>query len=266
MRRILRGQLAIRRRVGRCRCHLRLVHFERRFLARNLHLDALDFRRRARRDFFDRRFLFLYRFFFRLRRAFLGAIRFVSEKLPFLLFVIRVISQIFRQDSVFHFQNAPDRLVQEIAIMRDDEASAAESADRFLDHFARRNIQMVRRLVQNEKIRPRQEHRQKREPRLFAARQKPDIFEDVLAAEEKHPERAPGLALSHAKLILNLLQHRKRGIEALLLLRVIRDADIVSQRDEPVVRPFLAQNHFEQRRLPRAIGTDEADRLAATNL
>ena len=82
-----------------------------------------------------------------------------------------VIALVLRQPPHRKLRHAVADRIQEIAVVRNDQHGALVFLQRVLQPFDRREIQMVRRLVQHQKLRLRQKQSRQAEPRLFAAGQ-----------------------------------------------------------------------------------------------
>src|SRR5438128_7891735 len=82
-------------------------------------------------------------------------------------------------------QDAVAQASEELAIVRHEEHGAVEVLERLYQHLLRREIEMVRRLVEDEEIRWIEEHAREDEARFLAARQRADRFVHVFTGELK---------------------------------------------------------------------------------
>ena len=101
--------------------------------------------------FFLRRSLIFRRLFF--YRLFPAAVFFEGFKVELFLFVVAVVAEVLGELAMFHFYDTGRDLVQEIAVMRDDERCTAEGLDGLLHDFSCWDVKVVRRFVEDEEIR-----------------------------------------------------------------------------------------------------------------
>ena len=101
--------------------------------------------------------------------------------------VITVIADVFRELLIFQNQRPLGDLVEEIAIMGYDQIGPAEFQQGLFQDFPRRDVEMVRRFVEDEEIRSLQEKLQQGQPCLFAAAEAVNDLEDIVAAEHEAP-------------------------------------------------------------------------------
>ncbi len=80
------------------------------------------------------------------------------------------------------------QLLHEVAVVRDDDEGAAVVLERVEEHILRVEIEMVRRLVEEQRVGRPQEHAGDREPRALATGQHARLLVDIVAREEESAE------------------------------------------------------------------------------
>jgi len=192
-------------------------------------------------------------------------------------------------------------LVQKVAVVRNHHDRAGIAAQVFAEPHERFEVEMVRRLVEQQQIGLLRE--QPREVRAHdpAAAQRRRRAVHILLAERQPRENplrlrrdrvpvilrkiadrlvvfvalriARGLAAAHRLTRLDeLRRHARREIDHRLaahrraLLRQKAERDPALHRDAPLVRRILAEDDREQRGLPRTIRADEPDAIATVHL
>ena len=80
--------------------------------------------------------------------------------------------------------------------MGDDEQRRRRLAQERLDRLARRDVEVVRRLVEEQQVRRLDAEQRQLEPRPLAARQRADLLERVVAAEQEPGQVGARLALA----------------------------------------------------------------------
>src|SRR5207253_3238618 len=113
-----------------------------------------------------------------------------SPPLPVCLFTpfveIGVVAVVFEYAAVgFEGDYLGDDLVEEIAVVADDDDRAGEFVERGFERLAGGDVEMVCGLVEDEDVLLRIDKLGEGEPSLFAARKVPDLLLNVLADEEK---------------------------------------------------------------------------------
>ena len=139
--------------------------------------------------------------------------------------------------------------------MRDEDQRAAEVLERLEQHVLRVEIEMVRRLVEQQRVRRPQEHARDREPRALTARQHAHGLVDIVAREEEAAEDvADGRHHVDGRVAGERLVDGQRRIEARgLVLREVLHDDLVPLGARPGVGRFDAREHAHQRRLADAV-------------
>ena len=146
--------------------------------------------------------------------------------------------------------------------MRDDDERAGKCHQRLFDRFARRNVEMVRRLVEHEEVRAREHELEERQTRLLAAREIADAAKDLVAVEEERAEVLARLVLCDAEIVVEFADQGILRIQPLMLLREIADLHAAADLHAPCLRRKLAQKHAQERRLARAVRADDGDAVA----
>ena len=164
---------------------------------------------------------------------------------------------------MFQDQRPLGNLVEEITVMGYDEVRPAEIQQSLFQHFPRRDVEMVRRFVEDKEIRPLQEKLQQGQPGLFAAAEAVDDLEDIVAAEHEAPQDGPGFFFAITEIVHDFIEDRPSSVQVRVFLGKIADMDAAAQGDMTVCRFLFAHDHADERRLPRPIGADEGSRFAA---
>ena len=136
-------------------------------------------------------------------------------------------------------------LVHEIAVVGHHQKRPLVGLKKLLQHLLRLDIHVVRRLVQNEEIRPALQKLRQKKPGFLSARQRAHGLRRLPAAKEISPQGAPNLLLAHGwKQVVKMLQHRLVGFHLRRLLVEVPDCHLVSNRKLP-----LERRHKSRRRL-----------------
>ena len=101
------------------------------------------------------------------------------------LFVVAGIEQ---RLAVTNLDDLAGELVDEVPIVRDEDQGAAEIFERFEQHILRVEVEMVGRLVEQQRVRRPQEHARHGQPRPLASGQHSHGLVDVVAREEEPAE------------------------------------------------------------------------------
>ena len=88
---------------------------------------------------------------------------------------------------------------------------AGESGHERLDRLAGRDVEVVRRLVEQQQVRRHDPEQRQLEPRPLAARQRPDLLERVVAAEQEAGEVAARLAGRDRDRLEERIEHGRPG-------------------------------------------------------
>ena len=156
--------------------------------------------------------------------------------------------------------------------MGHEERRAREGLDRLLEHLKRRNIEVVRRLVEHEHVGRLEHHARDMRARKLSARQHRHLLQQLLVAEQEPPRPALDVHLSAAE--ANLVARRgDRVLEERALrefgarLRHRHDARLrVGGAHMACVPREFARQDAQKRRLARAVRTHEPDALAGRDI
>ena len=113
-----------------------------------------------------------------------------------LLGVIGVVAVVDGHSAVLHHENTVGQTVDESAVVRDYQHRAGVVRERVLERLPRVQIEVVRRLVEQQKIVAREHRFMYHQPRPLAARESRHGLEHVVVFEQKRRERRADLALS----------------------------------------------------------------------
>src|SRR5262245_39632556 len=161
-------------------------------------------------------------------------------------------------------QQLRGNLVQEITVVADEDHRAVEFAKRFFERVAGPQIEMIRRLVENQHVRIRRGEPSERRSVSLSAAQAADALKDHVAGDAKASQKVSPLLLDV------FLMARAHGVEHLHILiearqHLIEVADLYARAedDSASVRLKLVEQAAEQRRLATAIGSENAPFFAA---
>src|SRR4051794_21661473 len=110
----------------------------------------------------------------------------------------------------------PDR-VEQRAVVRDEQDRALEAVQRVLERLARLEVEVVRRLVQDQDVRARRDDDRQRQPPALATAQPVERLLGVLAREQEPPEQRARLVGRQAGALLARLEDGPRAARAELL-------------------------------------------------
>ena len=147
--------------------------------------------------------------------------------------------------------------------MRDEEQRALEIEEHALELLPGCEIEMVRRLVEDEEIRVACGEPRESESAALAAREHADLLEHVVAAEEEAGEQVAGRRFVEAAGAAERIEHGLVARE--LALRLCEEGDARRRRGAEVALQGreVADDRPDERRLPRAVRTDHRDPRAA---
>ena len=151
--------------------------------------------------------------------------------------------------------------------MRNDDRRAGKFGQRLFKDFLRFYVHVVGRFVEQQGVGPGKHQLQKRQPGLFAAAERGDAEENVVAAKQKSAQQRTHLGVSvKAVSLLHFFQHRVGRIQQLLSLIVVAEGHVVSDAQAAAVRRELLQKQAQQGGLAHAVRADNADLLAALDV
>ena len=140
---------------------------------------------------------------------------------------------------------------------------AGDSAQERLDRLAGGDVEVVRRLVEQQQVRRQDAQQRELEARPLAARQQPDLLEHVVAAEQEPGEVAARLAGRDRDRLEDARRGRsRRGSRRRAAGRGTPGWTLWPKRDRPVERRQVARDRPQERRLAGAVRPDDPDPLA----
>ena len=126
-----------------------------------------------------------------------------------------------------------------------------------LDRFLGSDIEMVRRLIQEQAVGAVQHKLQQDQPRFLPSRKRADGLEHVFPVEHHAAQQAPRLFIGQPVFCQEVLHDGLSRIEPFVALGKIADPDTVADFAFPAKRRDLRQDGLQQRRFPAAVGTDD---------
>src|SRR3954451_25233720 len=179
--------------------------------------------------------------------------------------VLRPAAEIRVQPVVLDRDRARADRVEQRAVVRDEQQRALERAQRILERLARLEVEVVRRLVEDEHVRARGDEDRERHPPPLAAAQPVERLLGLLAGEQEAPEQRARLVGRQPGPPLAGLEHGPRAARAELLrvLRQVPELHVVAGAQLAAVELAMADQRLEQRRLAGPVRADEGDVLAA---
>ncbi len=158
-------------------------------------------------------------------------------------------------------EDARCQAVDKVAIVRHEQHRPGEAADRFEQHILRAQVEVVRRLVQQDEIRRTHQHACQRITIALAAAQHAKCLEHIIAREEECAEQVAQLSRRNLRRrAADVFQHLCVWIEHfVLVLREIVGQHIVAVADSAFGRIFHLRQHADQRRFARAVRAHQRD-------
>src|SRR5262249_9531458 len=130
--------------------------------------------------------------------------------------------------------------------------------------FPALEVEMIRRLVEDEEVRTRRDDDGERKPSAFTTGQDGDrLLVLGPAREEKPPQQGLRLGPLQRRHRLDALQNTSALVELELLLRKVGGNDTVSEANRTCIRIAPAEQRFQQGRLAGTVRPDERDVLSA---
>ena len=202
-----------------------------------------------------------------------------------------VVSRIGIERTALQLDDTRGDAVEKVAVVRDEEAGAGIAAQEILQPLDALRIEVVRRLVEDEQFRLRDERAAECDAALFPAAQRTDdairrgrveILQEALQPRVEVPSVVPldlieqiraamrvaGRVLVFGDDVENVLRAaedvRLHGRVQIEIERLRQEArhDSTTARNLAFIRLQIARDNFEQRAFPAAIPPDEADVLA----
>ena len=152
--------------------------------------------------------------------------------------------------------------------MAHDHHRAFELVQRHAERFARRQIEVVGRLVEEQQVRALPDQHGEHEPRLLAARERADGLLHHRAGEAERAEEVAQLLLAAGGADVACQPHHvhQRAVAGRehveLLLREVADREALAGDDLARERRQVAGDRLDERGLALAIGAEDADALA----
>ena len=115
--------------------------------------------------------------------------------------------------------------IQEVAIVRDHDHRAVEPLQRRLEDLHALDVQVVRRLVEEQAVRAAEHQQAELQPRPLAARQRADRLAHLLVAEQEPSEQRDGVLLVHRLRVADELDRREVRRLGLVPLRQVAEHD-----------------------------------------
>jgi hypothetical protein len=154
-------------------------------------------------------------------------------------------------------------LVEETTVVRDHDQRAVVVPQGGFQRFAAAHIEVVRGLVQQQRVVPFLDQAQQGQPPALAARKLPHRpVVQVLAVAERGQEAAQLAQRRGGIHRADLGDHRVVVRDARQLLVIIAKVDVVPHHHAALVRHLLARQQLEQRRLAAPVGPDDAQAIA----
>ena len=148
--------------------------------------------------------------------------------------------------------------------MGDEQHRRREVLQRCLQRFAAFEVEVVRRLVEDEEVRARGDHHRERQPAPFTAGEHRNrLLVRLPAGEQEPPEQVLGLRTPEPRHRLDAVEHRAALVQLGLVLREVGGDDPVTEPGGARVRLQPAEQRLQQRGLARAVGPDQRNVLAA---
>ena len=110
-----------------------------------------------------------------------------------LLDEVGVVAPVLVADAVPKLEDAADEAVEEVAVVGDDQDRPLIAEQGVLKDLPGLDVEVVRRFVEDEEVRVRQEDLQEGEARFLPAGEDGDLLVDVVAGEEKGAQEVPPL-------------------------------------------------------------------------
>src|SRR2546426_11239581 len=152
-------------------------------------------------------------------------------------------------------------LVQEGAVVAHDEQHARIRPQGRCDDLLALDVEVVRRLVEDEEVVILGDEFREGEARAFAAAELADAAVDGIPPEPEAAEEAPRPRLRRRRIphAADLLEEGAGEVEFFRLLREIADVQVLAAEHGSRVRLLASDEDLEEGRLPGTVRTDEAD-------
>src|SRR5690606_18066362 len=147
---------------------------------------------------------------------------------------------------VLHHPELGGQFVDEIAVMRNKEERSGETGQHLFQRFARRDIEVIGRLVEHEEVRSLQEQESKRQAGTLAARKRSNRLEYIVVGKEKPAQKGAGGFLAHRLRIENDRQGCTGERQLLMRLRVVANLDVGAELEVPLEHGNIAHEGAEK--------------------
>ena len=170
--------------------------------------------------------------------------------------------------AAFEYQRARDRVVEELAVVADEQQRAGELRQLRLEELERLEIQIVGGFVEHEHVGGPREQPREQQAVALAARQRLYRRTRPLRGKQEVGQVAvhvtgPSVDGDAAVAVTDGVEDRRLGIQLLALLIVVSDLDVHARPDLAGVGLDFPEEQSQQRRLARAVRPDEAHPVAA---
>src|SRR5438093_2869913 len=152
-------------------------------------------------------------------------------------------------------------LIQEAAVVAHDEQHTRIRLEGGRHDLLALDVEVVRRLVQDEEVVVLGDELRKGEARALSAAELADAAVDRVPPEPEPAEEAPGPGLRRRRIphAADLLEERAGEVELLRLLGEVSALQVLASEDGSRVRVLASDQDLEEGRLPGAVRADEAD-------
>ena len=158
-------------------------------------------------------------------------------------------------------QSIADRLEQP-PIVRHHQQRGGRFAHERLDRLARRDVEVVRRLVEQQQVRWLDAEQRELEPRPLATGQRANLLERVVATEQEAGEIRARLAGRDRDRVEQRVEHGRARDRGEAQLRQVPDLDRIAERQRAVERRQVTRDRAQQRGLAGAVRPDDPDPIA----
>ena len=154
--------------------------------------------------------------------------------------------------------------VEEVPVVGDDDDDAGEVVEIVLEHLESLDIEIVRRLIEDQDIRGAHQDLEKAEPALLPAGELPDERVLHFRVEEKalaHDggRRQPVLRADVLRRVADEVDDARALVEGLIFLTEVPDFYGLSDLDGAGVGLYETDDAFKERRFSAAVRADDAD-------
>ena len=179
--------------------------------------------------------------------------------------VLRPAADVGAQRVVLDGDGARADRVEQRAVVGDEQQRAREGLQRVLERLAGLEVEVVRRLVEDQHVGAGLDEDGQRQAPALAAAEPVERLVDLLAAEQEAPEQRARLVGRQAGALRGGLEHgaRAAALELLGVLAEVADLHVVAGAQPAAVELAPPDERLDERRLARAVGPDERDVLAA---